>query len=248
MCGCLHAMSHWTSGHPRHVFEAEKKAVAVYLPRQLVPELSGFWRFIWPRNVFIPSFVWSHSCQVWQDGGIAWSRNWNSRGARIFVDAMTIIIVASSVVWMMGWLCVLETLHVTLAKSGSRRIGKCMTGPWSSSSNARQLLPPIGLMILWWTILSRFKMTTFKPHPSGRSLTGRPGRRMAQRERTSQPPHPSIPMIPARQFRQVCRWWLDPPDPTAHPGLGGLITIVNIVVIVTDTRIIIAMVKTPWVA
>ena len=188
-------VDHWSTISS---FEAEKKSAgAVYLPRQSVQSWVVFDAlFGQETSLFRVSCQAISTSQVWQDGGIAWSPNWNSRGARIFVNAVTIIIVASSV-WMMGWLCVLETLHVTLAKSGSRRIGKRMTGPWSSSSNARQLLPRRGLMILWWTILSRSQllMTAFKPHPSRRSLTGRPGRRMAQRERTSQPPHPSIPMI-----------------------------------------------------
>ena len=45
-------------------------------------------------------------------------------------------------------------------------------------------------------------------------------------------------MIPARQCRQVCRWWFDPPGSMAHLGLGCLITIVGTVMI-ADTNMII---------
>ena len=184
ICGCLHAR-HWTSGHPRHVFEAERKlAVAVYLPRQSVPELSGFWCFIWPRNIFIPI----STCQVWQDGGVTWSLFFSRSPTeipRVLAFSLTIINVASSVVWMMGW-------RYAHAISGSRRIGKCMTGPWSSSRNARRWLPQRGRMILR-TIPSKYTLLRTEPNPSRRRPTGRPGRRMTQQGRTNQPPLPIAP-------------------------------------------------------
>ena len=74
VCSCLHT-THWTSGHPRHVFEVEKKLmVAVYQLHQSVLELSSFWCFIWQKK----SLFWvlceaSSTCQVWQDGGVMWS-------------------------------------------------------------------------------------------------------------------------------------------------------------------------------
>ena len=137
----------------------------------------------------------------------------------------------------MGWLCVLKTLHVTLAKSGSRRIGKRITGQWSSSRNARRLLRR-GRMIPW-TIPSNYTLqrTDFKPRPSRRRSTGRLGWRTNQRVRTSRPTRPYVPMTLARQCLLVCRWWLDPPGPMAHPRLGGLITIVGTVMI-ANTMII----------
>ena len=66
----------------------------------------------------------------------------------------------------------------------------------------------------------------------------RPNRRTTRQGRTKKPPRPSNPMILARLCHLVCRWWFDPPGPMAHPGLGGLITIVGTMMIVV-TKIII---------
>ena len=80
--------------------------------------------------------------------------------------------------------------------------------------------------------------TEFRPHPSRERMTGRPGKRTTLQERTKQPPRPSDPMRnPARLCHLVCRWWYDPLGPTAHPGLGGLITIVGRVMIEVTTII-----------
>ena len=154
---------------------------------------------------------------------------------------------------------------MTHVKIGSQKSGKHLTRLSNSSRSARQRRPWRERTIPW-TTPSNFTplRMDFRPHPSRERMTGRPGRRKTRLERTNQPPHPSDPMRnPVRLCRivrcnmafiepmhrnkpniiyllcrLVCRWWFDPPGPTAHLGLGSLIAIVDTVMIVV-TKIII---------
>ena len=75
--------------------------------------------------------------------------SWNSWGALIFFDTVTIMNIASSVIWMAGCRCAQETFPVRSAKSGYQGIWRLMTGPSSSNRNASWQRPRRGLLTLW---------------------------------------------------------------------------------------------------
>ena len=238
MCGCWYT-THWTSGHPRHVFEARSEVSGGCLPTSSVgPRVECILTLFLAEKHIYSNFREKPfaACQVHKmaeshDCSSSLEPNSSSRDTLTFIVAVKAIIGANYFVWTMDWRFVRENLHVwENLHVGFRRIGMRMTRPWS------------------W---SRFHCTScswgWTLGPSVKTGTmGRPDRRTTRQGRTMQPPHPSDPMITARLCHLVCQRWIRLWRSDGFPGLEGLITIVDTVMIIVTK--IIRIIQTSWVA